>query len=58
MKGNADYICSRKPGPENEAVILESVSGEEFVFKVPLPGEHNALNATFAIAVARQREMG
>lgn len=57
MKGDADYMHLRGAGSGCEVMICEKSSGEEFAFKARVPGEHNVLNAMFAIAVARGHAM-
>jgi len=51
--GNADYRCIKNNRAGNEAVINEKQTGDNFVFRVVVPGTHNLMNAMFAIAVAR-----
>ncbi|MFC1499068.1 UDP-N-acetylmuramoyl-tripeptide--D-alanyl-D-alanine ligase [Verrucomicrobiota bacterium] len=52
--GDADYVCSLRNPVDNEAVIREKSTGDEFTFHLPVPGEHNIINAMFAAAVARR----
>jgi UDP-N-acetylmuramoyl-tripeptide--D-alanyl-D-alanine ligase len=58
MKADADYRCLQRNAVTNEAVVREKASGEEFRFRLPVPGEHNIVNALMAIAVARGHGVG
>lgn len=46
-------LCWNEQGFFNEFEIVEH-GGERFVVRLPLAGEHNAMNATAAVAAARQ----
>ena len=55
---NADYVLLKSKNgewEEGEKEVIEKKSGETFRFHLPLPGRHFALNALFAIAVAREQ---
>jgi len=52
LVGNADYVVSYEPS-RAELVVSERSSSEEADFSWRWPGRHNALNAGYAIAVAR-----
>ena len=58
LEGRADYLGAGAPGGDSDASVAETATGERFVFKPPLPGRHNLLNALFAVAVARGHGMG
>lgn len=54
---DADYRLVRVLPGACEARIVEKESGDQFEFKLPLPGLHVVFNAAFACAVARAMGM-
>lgn len=55
-----DYVIENVKQCEDMSIsftTVEKVTGERFDFHVPLPGEHNAKNATLAIAAGRKLGM-
>lgn len=57
-RSDADYKCIEVNKAGNRAVIHEKESGEKFVLNLRLPGEHNVMNAMFAIAAVRGEGIG
>lgn len=53
LNGRADYQCLDPCDPRGRTRVRETASGEEFSFRLPLPGRHQAANALFAVAVGR-----
>jgi UDP-N-acetylmuramoyl-tripeptide--D-alanyl-D-alanine ligase len=56
--GNADYVCVNRDSSGRNSLIEETATGETFKLRLPAPGKHNIVNAMFAIAVARARNIG
>jgi len=57
LDGPADYACVERDTQRRRAVVEETATRERVAFELPLPGEHNVLNAMFAVAVARGHGM-
>lgn len=53
---DADYVLLQNGNRAGENEVFEKKSGEIFRFCLPLPGRHVAIDALFAIAVAREYE--
>jgi UDP-N-acetylmuramoyl-tripeptide--D-alanyl-D-alanine ligase len=58
MRSDADYRCMARNAMANEAVAREKATGDEFKFRLSVPGEHNVMNAMLAMAVARGHGVG
>lgn len=60
FENDEDYIIADVKQREDMSIsfiVTEKATGETFGFVVPLPGEHNAKNATLAIAAGRKLGM-
>jgi UDP-N-acetylmuramoyl-tripeptide--D-alanyl-D-alanine ligase len=53
LEDGADYVCLNNDFSGGELLVEETASGERYKLPCPLPGEHNVLNAMFAVAVGR-----
>lgn len=56
--GPAAYVVERHRGGQERVAVREEATGEEFVFQPGQRGDHHAVNAALAIAVARECGLG